>query len=565
MGDVLLRSPGDESIAARVRRYAQETPDAVFCTLVAGGTSTTLTFAEFFAAGCRHAHALRERGVGSGDVVPIMLRHGRALLESFLGVLLAGAVPSYMPFPSVKQRGNVFWRDHDALFDRLLPRLIITYAENAEAATVLSRPIDILVVDDAGPAGISSDDGLPGCDAAADDVACLQHSSGTTGLKKGVMLTHRAIMEQVEAYAATLGFVQGDRIVSWLPLYHDMGFIACFMMSMIQGSHLIALDPFEWVMRPASLFEAIERYRGTFAWLPNFAFAHLARSVHPGRTFELGSIRALIDCSEPCRPATLERFADRFGPYGIDDTKLQVCYAMAENVFAVTQTPMGRRPRVLDVDAEALALHRVEKPLAAERSRALISCGRPIAGVRIRICAASGEDAPLGTVGEITISSPFLFDGYYRRPDVTAQRLRNGWYATGDLGFLDGEDLFVTGRVDDMIIVNGRNFYAHEIESFVSDIPGVIPGRCSAIEIDDVDADATRVVILAECREPHSDGRKTARAIREGVQDRLGVAVHAVTLLPAGALEKTTSGKMSRVKNKERYVSGEFLRIAAGA
>ncbi len=550
---------GPTSLAARVRAHAERAPDALFCTVLTRGNVQTLTFEQLYRGGCAYAAEFGRRGVGPGHIVPIILHHGPHLLYSFLGALLAGAIPSFMPFPSAKQRIDIYWKDHETLFNRLRPRMIVTYAENAAAAgESLAEPIEMLVAGDdilSVPAGES---GFPGLTALVDEVACLQHSSGTTGLKKGVMLTHRAILDHVATYTRTLDFGAGDSIVSWLPLYHDMGFIACFMTSLLEGTPLVALDPFEWVMRPASLLDAIQLYRPTFCWLPNFAFSHIVRTTKATATYDLHSIRAVINCSEPCKAETFRRFAERFAAAGIDAAKLQVCYAMAENVFAVSQTSLGRPVTVLNVDPDAFSRDRVRMIGSDEPGQAVVSCGKLIDGVRVQIRGADNNVLPAGEIGEIRLSSPFSFSGYYLQPELTQKKLHDGWYATGDLGFIHEGELYVSGRVDDMIIVNGRNYYAHEIEAIVSDIDGIIPGRCTAVAVDDAASDATGVVILAECREPGPNDDLTSRAIREGVLDRLGFAVHSVLLLPAGVLVKTTSGKISRSKNKELYLLGEF-------
>jgi acyl-CoA synthetase (AMP-forming)/AMP-acid ligase II len=334
-----------------------------------------------------------------------------------------------------------------------------------------------------------------------------------------------------------------------------MGFVACFMGSMLSGTHLVALDPFEWVMRPRLLLDAIERYRATFCWLPNFAFSHIANTAPEASRWDLSSIRAFINCSEPCKGKTFDRFAERFADSGVTPEKLQVCYAMAENVFGVTQTSLGLRVNEVVADANAFSLGEVV-PTRGDGIR-LISCGPPIAGVRAEIRDESGDPIPDGRIGEICVRGPFLFSGYYELPEKTAEKLRAGWYYTSDMGFiLDGE-LFVTGRKDDMIIVAGRNYYAHEIEALVNALPEIVPGRNVAIGVEDPLTDATAVVVLAECVSG-TDPEETGRVLRREVVEKLGLAIHAFVPLSAGRLVKTTSGKISRSKNRELYVAGKL-------
>jgi acyl-CoA synthetase (AMP-forming)/AMP-acid ligase II len=520
----------------------------------------TITFGALYERATAYARFYRTRGIGEGDIVIIILRHTPHLYYSFLGALLAGAIPSFMPFPSAKQRSDIYWHDHERLFERLRPRLIVTYAENRDAAHAHIENFSIeTVVPTAelcqpGTDAVASD--LPGLGAAPDDLACLQHSSGTTGLKKGVMLTHREILDHTEAYSKRLSFIAGDSIVSWLPLYHDMGFIACFMTSLIEGTHLIALDPFEWVMRPQLLLEAIERYRPSLCWLPNFAFSHIVNATQPSATFDLSSVRAFINCSEPCKPGTFERFLNRFESCGVRRNNLHVCYALAENVFGATQTVPGNAAAVINVDAHRFSTGEIVPARADNGAQDLLSCGPALDGVSISVRDVDGAVLPPNRIGEIFVASQYLFSGYYLQPELTEAKLRDGWYQTGDVGFMHDGELFVTGRVDDMLIVNGRNYYAHEIEYLISELPGVLPGRSVAIGVDDQQYDATVVVVLVECTEPDASGGDLARVIRRRILERLGLAIHSVVSLRSGQLVKTTSGKISRIKNRELYIQG---------
>jgi acyl-CoA synthetase (AMP-forming)/AMP-acid ligase II len=530
------------TIAEAFVAHAQLQPDALFSTFIQGSATTRITFGELFARSSAYARAYANLGVKPGDVVIIILKHSPHLFYSFLGAILAGAIPSFIPFPSPKQRADLYWDDHDRLFARIKPQALVTYSENLAAARAHIRNFGLatIVADDeilttSGPDVLHQ--GKP------DDVACLQHSSGTTGLKKGVMLTNRAILVHHDAYREAIGFGNEDSIASWLPLYHDMGFVACFLGSLLQGTHLVLLDPFEWVMRPRMLLDAIAQHRTTLCWLPNFAFSHLVNGVREGDRWDLSSIRAFINCSEPCKSGTFERFLNRFSASGVSPEKLQVCYAMAENVFAVTQTPLSHLAKALHTD---------------EAQHELLSCGPPVDGVEIRVLdPTTRERLPAGRIGEICIRGPFLFNGYYRQPEKTAERLQDGWYTTGDMGLIHEDELYISGRVDDMLIVNGRNYYAHELEALLAEVDGIIPGRSVAIGVDDDFSGATAVVVLAECDDLRG-ARRVAAAAKSAVLERTGLALHSFVPIERGGLVKTTSGKLSRTKNKELYLLGRF-------
>lgn len=538
------------TVNGRLEDHARRRAAKVFCEFHAGAAHETITFGQLYERSLAYARSYRAHGVRAGDVVIIILKHSPHLFYSYLGAMLAGAVPSFMPFPSPKQRADLYWRDHQALFERIRPAMLVTYASNAEAARSELHQF-------ATPVLIASDEILhEACDTQPfeqprpDEIACLQHSSGTTSLKKGVMLSHAAILNEVRAYAASLAFAESDVIASWLPLYHDMGFVACFMTSVVAGTTLVALDPFEWVVRPHLLLDAIERYSATFCWLPNFAFVHLANAAKPGRAWNLSSMRAFINCSEPCKQAAFEKFLARFEPCGVRREHLQVCYAMAENVFAVTQTPLGAPVRTLDLDIHEFAEGRVAPREDGAPAVTVLSCGFPVEGVSV--CIGAGAH-PQNTIGEVRIRGDFLFSGYHRLPEKTAEKLRDGWYSSGDLGFMNGGELFVTGRVDDMLIIAGRNYYAHEIEAVVNGVPAVIPGRNVALAVEDHNTGAMAVAVLAEC-EAGADLADIGKRVRQDVLEKLGLAVHEVVPIERGGLIKTTSGKISRGKNLELYL-----------
>jgi len=548
------------TIAERLRSLYASNPDRIACTFISSGRAEAITFGELYRRSLAYAAQFSEQGVKPGDLILVILQHTPHLFYSYLGAILAGAIPSFMPFPSPKQRAQLYWADHETLFHRIEPRLIVTYERNLSdaQASIADFSIPTLIAGDE----ILSVPGDPeieyaGFSSSPDDVACLQHSSGTTSLKKGVMLTHRAIIDEVAAYSRAIDFGPSDSIASWLPLYHDMGFIACFMTSMLEGTHLVQLDPFEWTIRPHILLEAMQEYRTTFCWLPNFAFSHIVNAAPAQGHWDLSAVRAIIDCSEPCKKETFDRFVRRFGGCGIRLETLQVSYAMAENVFAVTQTSIDRPVRVATLDAGTFSSGRAEPAHPSGPAISVVSCGHPVDGVEVRVWDEHSNAVPDGIIGEIAVASPFLFTGYYKLPEKTRERLRGGWYATGDMGFILEGELFVTGRIDDMIIVNGRNYYAHEIEAIVNSVPFLLPGRNVAIGVDDARSDATSVVVLAECT-AECDTDLAGREVRRMILERLGLAIHSLVALPAGELVKTTSGKISRTKNKQLFLERAF-------
>jgi acyl-CoA synthetase (AMP-forming)/AMP-acid ligase II len=500
-----------------------------------------------FARQCRHlAAAIQATGVENRDVVLIFMSHCADLLPVFFAVQWAGAIPSFMPPLSPRQDLASYLETHAELLAHIKPALVIA---DPDVAATLKCPADTTITTPAqllcdGHAELTAP---PAIDWS--DVALLQHSSGTTGLKKGVALSYRAVLAQIESYRAALQIAGPESVVTWLPVYHDMGLIAGSVMPFVLGLPIVSMDPFEWLVEPTMLLEKAARSRDPLIWLPNFAFHHLAR--HAQRLpagIRLDNVRAFINCSEPCRPSTFDLFQEAFGPHGVGPAQLLTCYAMAENVFAVTQSPPGR------------PVARAKTPRATAGPGETLSCGRPIPGVQVEIRGPAGDVLAEGVAGEVHVRGTSLFEGYFRQPALTAERLRNGWYGTGDIGFLQDGELHVCGRMEDLIIVAGRNLYAHDIEACIASIGGVRPGRGVAFGVDNETSGTEDLVVLVEAASPLADRERIKRDIRERLASRLLIMPAVVSVLDADTLVKTTSGKISRDENRRRYLD-ESLRV----
>ncbi len=531
-------------------------PEEVFAHILVGESHEVVTRRALWDEAARFANFYIAHGVEAGEIVVIMLPQGRDLLAAFLGAMVAGATPTLMPLLSAKQDPAEFWRSHETLFARLGRGAIVTrrrdQAELRNNITSLGQLL--LAAEDALPFPATRSETLP---TTSNEIAFLQHSSGTTGLKKGVVLTHGAVLRQLESYARVLALAPSDRIVSWLPLYHDMGLIACFLLPLVRRVPVVMLDPFEWVAQPGRLFSAIERFGGTLCWQPNFAFQHLCRTVRPASAGNLSSMRAWINCSEPCRRETLENFATTFAPSGVRAAQLQICYAMAETVFAATQTRLDRAPEWLHLDQERFRTERRAYVVAADEPGIdVLSAGKPLPGLRVQIVDTEGRPLADGAIGTVAITGDFIFSGYHRGDEESLRWLRAGWYFSGDLGFMHEGQLYITGRSADLIIVHGRNFHAHELEHLVNAVPGVHAGRSVALGWFREEVGSQEVVILTEARD-HEPTSATAlrRAIKRRILDAAGLLVHDVRLVPSGWLVKTTSGKLSRKENLRKYLA----------
>jgi fatty-acyl-CoA synthase len=520
----------------------------------------TVTFAEFRRRARVQAGIFRRCGVGTDDRVIIVMPQGVAGMTVFVGAMLLGAAPAFLAYPSFKVEASKYssglagvtanLKAKVVVLDEEFPEEMLGHVSRVDGTTVLR-----LVAGASATAEIEEPARIGG-----ESVAFIQHSAGTTGLQKGVALTHAAVLRQLEHLAQALRLDGAkDRIYSWLPLYHDMGLIACFMLPMVSHISIIMQSPLDWVMRPETMLQLINDHKCTLAWMPNFAFQFVARRTPAERRkrYNITSLRALINCSEPVRGTSMAEFQRAFGMHG---SVLQSSYAMAENVFAVTQTVIDGRsvPSYVWADAHQFrSSHRVA-PVREGTAKAMqfMSSGRLLPNHQIRVVSDSGAILEEGGVGEILLTSDCLFEGYYNRPDLTAQAFVDGWYRTGDLGFVMNNELYVVGRKKDLLIVGGENFYPQDIEELVAAHPAVHDGRAVAIGLHNPEIGTEEIVVVAEVELDEflaSTGR-IENEIRTRVVSGMGVAVRRIILKPPKWIVKSTAGKPARSATREKLL-----------
>jgi fatty-acyl-CoA synthase len=374
-----------------------------------------------------------------------------------------------------------------------------------------------------------------------------------------VALSHVAVFNQLKSYATALQLNAEDVVVSWLPLYHDMGLIAGFLMPVLEGIPLVLLSPFDWVRAPYRLLQAVSKYRGTLSWLPNFAYNFCAQKIRDRdlEGVDLSSWRSISNCSEPMVWRSHQMFLERFRSFGLRYGALTTCYAMAENVFAVTQGGVGGPVTVDEVDQRSYLVERIARPaVVGQPSIRMLSCGRPIDNTQVRVLDEKHHELPERRVGEIALLSDCMLNEYYRRPDATAKAFHNGWYLTGDLGYMADGEVYVTGRKKDLIIVGGKNIYPQDLESLASEVEGIHPGRVAAFGVFNEDTGTEDVVIVAEVEDETADREMLANEVRQRVTRGSDIALRNVQLVERGWLLKTSSGKVARSANREKYLKG---------
>lgn len=500
------------------------------------------------------ARALTRLGLRPGDLVVIAHTQNLESIHAFWGALLMGAVPSMFPTLTEKLDPEVYMRGMAELVRLSDVAAVLTTDEFAPTLRP-NMPCPVYGSSDLEPL-LAPDQPSP-FSPRPSEVAFLQHSSGTTGLQKGVALSHAAVLNQLAAYSQAISLCENDVVVSWLPLYHDMGLIAGFLLPLTLGVPLVLMSPFDWVSRPALLLRAIHDHGGTLCWLPNFAYNHCARRIRrrDSQDWSLASMRLFINCSEPVRHDSHQLFLERFAENGARPEMLAVSYAMAENTFAVTQTSPGVPARLDIVDAAELDLNGYAKNIPADHplARVLVSCGPTIPGTEARIIDDDARPLADRRVGQIAIRSDCLMTGYYKRPDLQPFD-PDGWFLTGDMGYMADGEITVIGRRKDLIINAGKNVYPADIEAIVYEVPGVKAGRAVAFGVADEREGTELVAVVAEvATRDEEERREIGRAIRREVARRAMVTVSYVHLVEPKWLLKTSSGKIARNANRDKW------------
>jgi acyl-CoA synthetase (AMP-forming)/AMP-acid ligase II len=524
----------------------------------------TATFAEFRRRSSLQARVLRDHGVAVGDRVIIVMPQGIPAMTAFVGAMMLGAVPAFLAYPNFKFEAAKYRSGLSGVTANLSARAVVIddeFPDEMLGYVSLNDQTTLLRASDAKAA--DGDPDVTKVENQPESLAFIQHSAGTTGLQKGVALKHRAVLRQIEHLADALKIdATTDSIYSWLPLYHDMGLIACFILPMVCHVPVVMQSPLDWVMHPETMLQIISEQGCTLAWMPNFAFQFVPRRTAQSRwaQYDLSSVRAMINCSEPVRASSMHEFQQAFASIGLKSNALQSSYAMAENVFAVTQSEVGRErgPVRIWADGAQFRAEHLIVPVVEGTAGAVsfTSSGRLLPNHEVRIVSDSGELVDNRCVGEILIKSDSLFEGYYNRPDLTANAIIDGWYHSGDLGFyLDGE-LFVVGRKKDLLIVGGENLYPQDIEEIVGSHSAIHDGRVVAMGVYNADLGTDDIVVVAEVEQEEllASTEQIERELRNLVVAGIGVAVRTIFLKPPKWIVKSTAGKAARFATREKVL-----------
>ncbi len=512
------------------------------------------------------AAAFQRLGIRTGDPIVFVLPTGPDFLYAFFGALLAGAVPC-----AVSPPGG--FGDLDEFAERVAgvvrylgaPALLTTRGlhELLGARIEPARVIDagLLRVDVAahGASAWRPVERLPG------DLAYIQCTSGSTGRPKGVVLTHENLISNVYQIGWGLEYGPADTLVTWLPLYHDMGLIGCLIGSLYWNIDCVFMSPFRFLRRPIEWMRTIARHRATATVAPNFAYRLVTTRARDEDLvgLDLSTLRVALCGAEPIDRRTLEGFAARFAPCGLPPTAPAPSYGLAEATLAVTMQRPGRGFVFETVSRAALTSERVARPVERQAAGAdavdVVGCGTPLPEVRVRVVDEEGRALPERSVGEVEVAGASVFQGYYAHDEATRAALRvegsGRWLRTGDLGYLAGGQLHVTGRRKDILKVRGRQYFPSDFEWSAEEVGGVRKGCVAAFGIQDEAEGTERLHLLCESEVVTDEERRAlAAAIADHVARRTGLRP-VVHLAPRGSVPKTTSGKLRRSEAKARIVA----------
>ncbi len=553
------------TILEHIRRRAKQMPDGLHGRYVhADRAPDEQTYGQLEARTRQFAAALAKLGTPKERVVLVILQHHPDMLPAFYGAMWLGAIPAFLPFPTGRLHIGKYFSDLRGMIERTVPHAIITYRELAAEFSPLLASVpqapEVLLFED-----VAADAPRAGDPVAADpeDVALIQYSSGSTGLQKGAALSHRAILAECEGVGDFFGMGADDHFVTWVPLYHDWGLVCDAIHPLVLGAPFTLMSPIQWVGRPVSAFEVITKYKATVYWHPNFAFNFMTTRVKDSELtgIDLSSLRLCGNGAEPCLYDSHEMFAKRFAKQGFKREALGIVYGMAEVVNSVIGAG-GTRGRGA---SEPILVDRIDRRQLQETHRAvpvtpghpdelpMLGVGRGFKGTTFRIVDDHNVELPDRTVGEISIHSRCLFHGYYNNPEVSAQKVKDGWYQSGDLGYRADGVLYVTGRKSDLIIIGGENIYPQDIEYMVAEHPQVVAGRVAAIGVEDQALGTQKLIVIAESKSDDPEvHRDIMRFVRREVSSRLNVRCDKVCIAPHKWLFKTSSGKIARLPNLAR-------------
>jgi acyl-CoA synthetase (AMP-forming)/AMP-acid ligase II len=522
------------------------------------------SYAELYRLASESAARFAGLGIGRDEPVLVALPTSWEWMEAWFGLLMRGAWPVASSGAGAMAAAEAQFDKVDKVMAAIGARHVVAsesfraqageqgFGFAVEGVITIERLRGALPAPTGSAAGVSD----------GGDVAFLQLTSGSTGLPRAVMITHQGAIHNPVASDEAIGAPFGEPMhrlaecmVSWLPLYHDMGLIGCLMLPMLCGLDSWLLRPEAFLARPRLWLEQLGSHGTSFAPAPNFGYQLCLERIPPEKRegLDLTSWRAALTGAEMVRPETTGAFCAAFEPHGFRPESLRPCYGLAEGTLAVTFDVKGSGVRTLPAPAGTDAGFAMTD---------VVSNGGPIRNTSLRMTAPDGSVLPEGAIGEVCIKGPGVFRGYYRDPEATAATLKNGWFSTGDLGFLQGGELYLTGRTKDLLIVHGHNIMPDEIERLADSVTG--GGglmRSAAFSVARGAAGEQAVVVVETAEADPARLAEIGREIRVRIGRSMGLPLADLVFVRRGRIPRTTSGKMQRSELRQRYLDGDLERL----
>jgi fatty-acyl-CoA synthase len=496
-----------------------------------------------------HGVALAQLGIRPGDVVLLALEQRPKLVTLFLGAIAIGAIPCIFPSPTLDF-------DPVAYAERLLnataklgPSAVIV--ENGSMGSTPAGGCRIIEMGEIESAVTGTGRTPP---RAVNEVAFLQLTSGSTGRQRAVPMKHATVLASLAALGRAWQIAATDTYVGWSPLHHGMG-LGLVIRPLVFGASTVLIPRLQWLAHPVELMQAIDCYRGTIVTMPNFALNYCVQRIadRDMEGLDLSSWRILCAGAEQNRGETLASFAERFARWGFRRAALATGYGLTEG-GVVTRTTIGREPRVERVNRRALQGQRLALQDEGEDAATIVSCGRLVAGVELQIRSETGTALRDRNVGEVVVRSDRIFAGYHGDAEGATESLRDGWLYTGDLGYMAEGELFICGRLKNIIIVGGANVSAEDVEAIAASVEGLTGGRMLAFGAPTADRQSERIVLVCEFEGAIvTDRREVELELRRRVKRELDVTLSEVRFVPPGWIVKTSSGKLARSESRSKW------------
>lgn len=528
------------------------------------GAERLVTYGDLYQSAKAVAIGLREHGLQRGETVALMVPTSKDYFSAYIGTLLAGGIPISIYPPYRPQLIEEYIQREAKVLNNAEARVLITFSQAERLSKLFKNFIPSLKLITTVPEIKINEGKLPRFKIQPEDTVLIQYTSGSTGNPKGVQLHHSNLLANVRAVKERLQLNQADVGVSWVPLYHDMGLIF-WLGSLTFGVPITIMSPWAFLSRPENWLWAIHYHRGTYTAGPNFAFELCIKKINTDSItgLDLRSLRIAINGAEAIQPRTLERFTKKFAPYGFHETAFCPAYGLAESTVALSLPSTPRKPVVDKVKHDVFETNYQALPITSSDKHYLefVGVGQVIRGQEIRIVDKINQSLPDRSIGHIQFRGGSSMQGYYRNEEATQSAYHDGWWDTGDYGYLVDNELFITGRKKDLIIKAGRNITPEEIEYITSQNNMIRKGCVVAFGIQDKGTGTEELIIVAETKvEDKKSYQIIMDDIRQKVTSAKDITPDKILLVPPQTIPKTSSGKLQRSATKDLYLKGKIYK-----